>query len=532
MKPKTQKTLIKNHFPGRVNSALFSAVHRAIGFYQRLLTAMALLNSANRNNSTIKRKVFNLTGSADRFELDVKSFLDFFISDRNVISDSSNIHTVEILRDIFLINKYLISDRRASKPELFTNTVSIANSMMQIGFLNHKSNYTDYDLSPHIIPSPIFFQEKSINDVIRRLIIQTAAKIPFPPNLQKDGSKFGIKPYKYPLRDVPTKELSGMNSSDREVINEVDKIPASLLYHIAPFLTHNANKVVESNEIIEYVDKSIDRMMPNLTISNLPKRSMRNRADHYIGDTRTEIVNDLTSNLYKSRGTSLGIIQRLQMERIFPKLDFSFVKIHYDAESDQASRAIGAQAFTLGRDIFFRKDSFDPISAKGLSILGHELVHVQQTEYGTRFPSVSSKEVLERSALSTENALLQTITRKGYDIEKAITFVDREIGYNFSPIDMELSPPIFGSSSQNNKFVGDIGNQSMKLGTTYVGNVNYPLKAEEGRIVLPETIRTEGTVSSQPNSTDIGELSRQIYRQIERQIIIEKERYGVDRWDH
>ena len=167
-----------------------------------------------------------------------------------------------------------------------------------------------------------------------------------------------------------------MNSSDREVINEVDKIPASLLYHIAPFLTHNANKVVESNEIIEYVDKSIDRMMPNLTISNLPKRSMRNRADHYIGDTRTEIVNDLTSNLYKSRGTSLGIIQRLQMERIFPKLDFSFVKIHYDAESDQASRAIGAQAFTLGRDIFFRKDSFDPISAKGLSILGHELVHI------------------------------------------------------------------------------------------------------------------------------------------------------------
>lgn len=63
--------------------------------------------------------------------------------------------------------------------------------------------------------------------------------------------------------------------------------------------------------------------------------------------------------------------------------DLSDVRVHVDDRADRVTRAVGATAFTSGRDIFFRAGAFDPDSRTGLFLLAHEAAHVaQQSAYG------------------------------------------------------------------------------------------------------------------------------------------------------
>ncbi len=74
---------------------------------------------------------------------------------------------------------------------------------------------------------------------------------------------------------------------------------------------------------------------------------------------------------------------RTKMERAFGA-DFSGVRIHHNAESDVLNRALGARAFTTGRDIFFRSNEYQPGSSSSHEILAHELTHVVQQTGKTR----------------------------------------------------------------------------------------------------------------------------------------------------
>ena len=58
--------------------------------------------------------------------------------------------------------------------------------------------------------------------------------------------------------------------------------------------------------------------------------------------------------------------------------DFSDVNVHTDADADALSRAVKAEAFTTGRDVFFGEGKYDPGSSEGRKLLAHELTHVVQ----------------------------------------------------------------------------------------------------------------------------------------------------------
>lgn len=60
--------------------------------------------------------------------------------------------------------------------------------------------------------------------------------------------------------------------------------------------------------------------------------------------------------------------------------DFGGVRVHADATADRAARAIGARAFTVGRDIAFASGEYMPATPAGQHLLLHELVHVAQQE--------------------------------------------------------------------------------------------------------------------------------------------------------
>ncbi len=58
--------------------------------------------------------------------------------------------------------------------------------------------------------------------------------------------------------------------------------------------------------------------------------------------------------------------------------DFSHVKVHTDARADTLNRSLNAEAFTLGRDIFFSRGAYRPNTSSGSKLLAHELTHIVQ----------------------------------------------------------------------------------------------------------------------------------------------------------
>lgn len=58
--------------------------------------------------------------------------------------------------------------------------------------------------------------------------------------------------------------------------------------------------------------------------------------------------------------------------------DFGGVRVHTDGRAARAARAMGAQAFTVGRDIAFDSGEFQPGTERGQRLLAHELAHTLQ----------------------------------------------------------------------------------------------------------------------------------------------------------
>ncbi len=77
---------------------------------------------------------------------------------------------------------------------------------------------------------------------------------------------------------------------------------------------------------------------------------------------------------------------RAEMERGFG-VDFGAVRIHADARADTLNRSLASDAFTSGRDIFFRSGNYAPRVRPGTALLAHELAHtIQQGAVGGSGP--------------------------------------------------------------------------------------------------------------------------------------------------
>ena len=62
--------------------------------------------------------------------------------------------------------------------------------------------------------------------------------------------------------------------------------------------------------------------------------------------------------------------------------DFSDVRVHTDTAAHESARAVNAHAYTVGSDVVFQRDRFDPSSTAGKTMLAHELTHVVQQRSG------------------------------------------------------------------------------------------------------------------------------------------------------
>ncbi|HWO21689.1 MAG TPA: DUF4157 domain-containing protein [Kofleriaceae bacterium] len=80
-------------------------------------------------------------------------------------------------------------------------------------------------------------------------------------------------------------------------------------------------------------------------------------------------------------GRSLPADVRREMELEFA-VSLERVRIHTDAIAADAARAVRAEAFTVGEDIFFADGAYAPETPAGRRLLAHELTHVLQAYQG------------------------------------------------------------------------------------------------------------------------------------------------------
>jgi hypothetical protein len=88
---------------------------------------------------------------------------------------------------------------------------------------------------------------------------------------------------------------------------------------------------------------------------------------------------DLETAIQQERGSGQPLANTIRepMERAFGA-DFSGVKVHTNARSNQLNQSIRARAFTTGQDIFFRQGEYNPVDRGGQELIAHELTHVIQ----------------------------------------------------------------------------------------------------------------------------------------------------------
>ncbi|BAM90277.1 hypothetical protein S58_42920 [Bradyrhizobium oligotrophicum S58] len=122
------------------------------------------------------------------------------------------------------------------------------------------------------------------------------------------------------------------------------------------------------------------------------------------GAMSAAVAPPIVHDVLGSPGAPLDAATRAEME---PRFGHSFeaVRIHTDSRAAASARAVGAQAYTVGRNVVFGSGHYAPRSSSGRRLLAHELTHVtQQSRQGP---------VLQRQPDPPLEARLQVIEEGG-----------------------------------------------------------------------------------------------------------------------
>ncbi len=108
------------------------------------------------------------------------------------------------------------------------------------------------------------------------------------------------------------------------------------------------------------------------------QRAVGNRATGALLEDERSPVHDVVGS---GGGAPLAPDVRADMESRLGH-DFGDVRVHTDTRAHESARAVGAHAYTVGSDVVFQRDRFDPSSTEGRTTLAHELTHVVQQRQG------------------------------------------------------------------------------------------------------------------------------------------------------
>lgn len=111
----------------------------------------------------------------------------------------------------------------------------------------------------------------------------------------------------------------------------------------------------------------------------MPAQSLRAAIQRQQAKTDEKVSSELESAINSARGSGQPLDARLQQSMGQAMgADFSGVRVHTDAQSDQLNQSIQAGASTTGQDVFFREGAYQPGNRRGQELIAHELTHVEQ----------------------------------------------------------------------------------------------------------------------------------------------------------
>lgn len=126
--------------------------------------------------------------------------------------------------------------------------------------------------------------------------------------------------------------------------------------------------------------------------------------------------------------------------------NFQSVRVHTDSQSETINRSLGAEAATVGNDIFFSPGAYQPDSASGQKLLAHELTHVAQqggsrvasgNKVQTKLRVGSANDTYERQAdqvagYSAGGGFSKQAVTSGLTIQRKLKFKPEELGGTLS----------------------------------------------------------------------------------------------------
>ncbi|MEO6701612.1 MAG: DUF4157 domain-containing protein, partial [Jatrophihabitantaceae bacterium] len=115
-------------------------------------------------------------------------------------------------------------------------------------------------------------------------------------------------------------------------------------------------------------------------------RSLESRTTSRRDFTGVPAVRDQAISALGGAGQPLPLPVRRHAEARWGQ-DFGEVRVHQDASTAAAARALRASAFTVGTDIGFAAGRYAPASGRGQALLQHELTHVAQQRSASRTPT-------------------------------------------------------------------------------------------------------------------------------------------------
>jgi hypothetical protein len=210
---------------------------------------------------------------------------------------------------------------------------------------------------------------------------------------QEEGKEFGT-PYSLP---VQAKLTIGEPGDKYE--QEADRVASQVVEQI------NSPEAAQSTQgqSVQRQEEPVEELQRQPSISNLQrsplplevqreampaeeelqaKSILQSREAIAGGEASTDL--DTAINRARGGGQSLDAGLQRSMGQAMGA-DFSGVKVHTDAQSDQLNQTIQAKAFTKGQDVFFRSGAYEPGSRGGQELIAHELTHVvQQNGEGVR----------------------------------------------------------------------------------------------------------------------------------------------------
>jgi hypothetical protein len=107
------------------------------------------------------------------------------------------------------------------------------------------------------------------------------------------------------------------------------------------------------------------------------QRAVGNDAVTSLMEVQRSPVHDVIS----SGGRPLEPDVRVDMESRLGH-DFSDVRVHDDSAAAASATAVNAHAYTVGSNVVFQRDRYDPSTQEGKTTLAHELTHVVQQRSG------------------------------------------------------------------------------------------------------------------------------------------------------